>query len=72
MNYDTLMAKARKHNARLDAMDRKAGNANPAQCPPIQTIRTAMEAIRCGIAIDDWDCVAQGQAILEELCSRGE
>ena len=36
-------------------------------CSPDMQLRTAMMFIACGIKTDDWDCVAEGLAMLEAV-----
>jgi hypothetical protein len=67
MDYDRLMRKARRHNRKLDAVDARYGNASPSQVVPSLQVRTVMSAIECGIKTGDWNCVAEGQAMLETL-----
>lgn len=67
MDYNKIMQKARKINAKRDAIDRKAGFGAPPDGPLDLYIRTAMGAINAGISLEDWDCIAEGQAMLEEI-----
>lgn len=67
MNYDKLMAAARKTNQERDGTDRAVGVAAPGDGPLSLYLTTAMQAIECGIMTDDWACVAEGQAMLEEI-----
>lgn len=64
MNYLELMEKARHANKERDDID--GGFARP-DANPIILLRTAMSAIECGITLEDWNCVAEGQAMLEQL-----
>lgn len=36
-------------------------------CSPDMQLRTAMMFIACGIKTDDWDCIAEGLAMLEAV-----
>jgi hypothetical protein len=36
-------------------------------CSPDMQLRTAMIFIACGIKTDDWDCIAEGLAMLEAV-----
>lgn len=67
MKYETLMAKARRTNAKRDQDEREVGFAAPSDCTPDLQLRTAMMAIQAGIEMDDWDCIAEAQAMLEHL-----
>lgn len=65
--YVRLMERARRTNLQRDAADRQAGFAPPPSLGVLQQLRTAMLAIECGIKTADWECVAEGQAMLEHL-----
>ena len=68
MDYEKLMRKARRINAKRDKEEREVGFAAPGDGDDNSLfLRTAMSAIECGIKTDDWDCVAEGQAMLETL-----
>ncbi len=64
--YKVLMAKARKVNKERDAIDRASGFAAPPDTPVGALIATAMTAIESGIRQGDWDCVAEGLAMLQD------
>jgi len=66
MNYQKLMEKARQTNKERDQIDQNSGLGTPDISPAI-LLRTAMSAIECGIVQEDWNCVAEGQAMLEKL-----
>ncbi len=86
MDYDKLMKRARAVNRKRDVGDRKMApfhrtmNKIGAQFPIepgapsdlriVDHIRTAMMAIECGIKTDDWNNIAEGQAMLEEVVQR--
>lgn len=59
--------KARKTIARMDKSDHENGYATPVEVGPVETVRTAMCAIEAGIALKDWDCVAEGYVMLEQI-----
>lgn len=67
MNYEVAMKKARATNRNRDRAERKAGWLPVSECPPESQLRTAMEAIRAGMTLEDWECVAEAQAMLEHL-----
>jgi hypothetical protein len=70
MNYDELMSNARRTNAKRDKQDRKNNFAAPGDLPLVEHIRTAMMAIEAGIKTDDWENIAEGQAMLEDAVKR--
>jgi len=69
MDYEKLMAKARKTNAKRDASERASGFTPETEQHPFVRIRTAMMAIKTAITTDDWNEVAEAQAILETVMS---
>jgi hypothetical protein len=65
--YRRLLAKARQTNARRDADDREGGKAGaPGDCPLDLHLRTAISALAAGMDAGDWDCVAEGLAMLQD------
>ncbi len=72
MDYERLMAQARKTNAERDEEEREVGFAAPGDSGPFDLLRTAALAIECGIRTNDWKAVAEGQAMLEQILSRYE
>ena len=70
MDYEKIMRRARRVNAKRDRDERKAGFAAPSDGPLSQQIRTAMSAIEAGIRVKDWNCIAEGQAMLELLAEK--
>ena len=72
MDYNKLMKRARDQNKRFDRLDIKAGGTPMHKQPVMVQIRTAMAAIECGIKTADWNNVAEGQAMLEEIEKRFE
>lgn len=67
MDYEKIMKIARRVNQNRSKIDRKNGFAAVEDVSNLMQIETAMEAIKCGIITNDWDCVAEGQAMLESL-----
>jgi hypothetical protein len=67
MNYDALMKKARKTNESRDKEEEQVGYLNPSEGLWSMRIATAISAIECGIKVNDWNAVAEGQAMLEKL-----
>ena len=59
-----LLAKAEATNARRDAMDRANGFGSPLDGPAEVTYQTVISALVAGLQTGDWDCVAEGTAIL--------
>lgn len=66
-NYHKLMNKARKTNRERDTIDHETGCAAPQEGTKGMLLRTAMCALQAGIASGDWNCVAEGQVMLEQL-----
>ena len=66
------MAKARKTNLMRDSADKEVGSVPPSEASLLEHLRTAMFAIEAGIQTDDWNAVAEGQAMLEEILSQVE
>jgi hypothetical protein len=69
-DYKKLMAKARQTNAKRDETDREGYFATPDYGPLSQMLKTAMSAVEAGIITADWNAVAEGQAMLEQLMQR--
>lgn len=67
MDYEKLMAAARKTNARRDEIDKRNGFVTPYECGADGLLKTIREAIECGIRAGDWNIVAEGQAMLEKM-----
>lgn len=67
MDYDKLMRTARQTNAKRDEGERESGFAAPPDNEPSMFLRTAMAAIECGIRTDDWESIAEAQAMLEQV-----
>ncbi len=65
--YRKLMAKAVATNAKRDDDERKAGILPASECPPDAIIRTAQEALECGLLTQDWNAVAEAAAMLAEI-----
>lgn len=66
-DYKKIMLKARKTNMERDDIDRSIGRPAPPDTTDDLFCRIAMSAIECGIKTDDWNAVAEGQAMLEML-----
>jgi hypothetical protein len=64
-DYEALMDEARLTNAFRDETDRRNGFATPTSGRDLVT--TVMLALKAGIVTGDWTCVAEAQAMLEEL-----
>lgn len=67
MDFDKLMAKARATNASRDAAERSFGWAAPPDISPEMHLATAASAIECGIRVKDWECVAEGLAMIQDV-----
>lgn len=63
---EALLRKATKKNAEFDAIDAAHGNPTPAECGPVEQLRTAITAILAGMETEDWDCVAEGVLFVAE------
>lgn len=61
------LRQAEQTNRRRDNGERAAGFAAPPDGPMDTTVRTAICALHCGLVLEDWDCIAEGVAILGEL-----
>lgn len=70
MNWEVRLQKARRTNMKRDASDTELGFATPAEDGPARHLATALEAIRAGGTREDWDCVAEGVVMLEDLQRR--
>ena len=57
-----LMMQARSRNDRMDTID----NLNKGATPDEQ-LRTAITAIEAGLQIEDWDCIAEGCCIIQDV-----
>jgi len=70
---EAKLNRARKINRGRDALDRKSGAAAPGDCPLEAHLRTILEALKVGFDAQNWDCVAEGIAMLEdaEVRARG-
>lgn len=66
-----LVRAAAERNRRRDAIDRGHGNATPGDSDDAMLARTAIDALECALAIDDWDCVAEAVAMLTERWGGG-
>lgn len=62
-----LIAKARKTNAYRDKIERENGFGTPSDCGSDVLVRTALEALDCGMAMEDWNAVAEAYVMLEPL-----
>lgn len=67
MNYKELLSKAKATNAKRDQDDREVGFQAASDGTPDMQLRTAIGAIEAGIVTDDWDCIAEAQAMLLHL-----
>lgn len=73
-NVIRMVRKARRVNSSRDRIDRRSGHAAPSDCPLDLQLRTVISALVSGLEGDDWDCVAEGIAMLQDTeCSlRGD
>ena len=56
-----LLARAAKTNLERDAMERASGLATPHDGGAAVLMRTVIDALHCGLSMEDWNCV--GEAI---------
>lgn len=62
--WRTFVERARATNAKRDGIDRQFGCAVPS-IHPFEELRTALSALSAGIAMNDWDCIAEGFVMLQ-------
>ena len=70
IKWERRLRKARRTNEQRDAIDRTYGFAPPAECGLKAYLDTAIEAINSGGILEDWDCVAEGLAMLQDISNR--
>lgn len=63
-DYERLLTEARRMSAERDAGDRASDFAAPGDVGILNHLDTAAMAIKAGITIDDFETVAEGQAML--------
>ncbi len=68
--YQRLITKARTTNSERDALDRRNGFARPSDCGAMSYLRTVHMAMEAGMKMQDWDCVAEAYAMLEDIFDR--
>ena len=69
-HYERLMREARARNEERDVDERRMGFAAPEDCALLGFLRTAMAAIEAGVTNSNWECVAEAQAMLEQVQKR--
>ena len=69
-DFDKMIAEARVHGLKMDAIDRKAGFATPGDGGSAVIVATAMSAIECAIRTNDWAAAADAWVLLEPLDTR--
>lgn len=65
--FDAIMERARQTNRHRDAIAKSCHNPVPRECGPAVYVAAAMEAVETGVRVRDWDAVAEGLAMLEDL-----
>lgn len=70
MDYEKLMEKARATNAKRDNDDRLSGAGAPEDHGAWALLVTAIDAIKAGVVRDDWNAIAEGQAMLERIVDK--
>jgi len=68
--FDRLMAEARETNRRRDQSDRASGFCAPADASLFYHLSASKEALKVGVVTEDWTCVAEGLAMVEEGLAR--
>ena len=64
-----LIDKARKTLEQMRKTERESGFASPEDTGPFSLIFTAFDAIKAGIVQQDWNSVAEGYVMLEQVTS---
>lgn len=70
MDLEKLLKEAREQTANMDRMERESGFAaisDLISTDPVAVMRTAIEALKAGIATDSWSCIAEGTVMLQDL-----
>jgi hypothetical protein len=62
-----LLDRAEKTNRRRDATEREAGFGAASDGEANEIVRTAICALECGLATEDWNCVAEAADMLEKM-----
>lgn len=62
-----LVEKARRTNIGRDKIERRHGFASPSAVPLDIGLRTVLSALACGLEAQDWDCVAEAYAMLQDI-----
>lgn len=65
--YDDLMEKAREINKKRDKDDEQMLYAAPSNNEVWKHLRVAYEAIKSGMITDDWQAIAEAQAMIEQI-----
>lgn len=70
MNYEERMENARKKMAAFSQIEAEYDQAPLEECGPAALLDVAQGAIEAGIRNGDWDCVAEGQVMLEQAMAQ--
>jgi hypothetical protein len=65
--FADIMERARQTNRHRDAIAKSCRSQVPRECGPAMYLAAAMEAVETGVRVTDWDSVAEGLAMLEDL-----
>jgi len=68
--FAAIMARARETNRERERTDRACNVPVPRDCGPGVYLTEAISAIECGVRVHDWEVVAEGLAMLEDLKAR--
>lgn len=65
--FANIMEKARQTNRHRDATDKACRTLPARECGPAVYLAAATVAVECGLRVRDWDTIAEGLAMLEDL-----
>lgn len=61
----------RRRNQKRDKIDRQHSHAAPEDCPIDVQLRTVQQALIAGLGQDDWSCIEEATAMLEDAIGYG-
>lgn len=64
--FQLAIDNAKAVNRARDVIDRQHGHAAPMDCPADIQVRTVQDAIRAGMMMKDWTCIAEAWAMLDD------
>ncbi len=68
--FTDIMARARTTNRERDLIEKACDVPVPRDCGPAAYLTAAIDAIECGVMVRQWDAVAEGLAMLQDLKGR--